>query len=157
VIGVNAQIESDTGGNVGLGFAIPSETVREVASELIADGEVEHAYLGVQITSLPAAVSQELGGPERPTVEVTRVVEAGPAARAGLRGADDTVTVDGEEYPAGGDLIVEVGGEPVQTAADLQAAISSRQPGTEVELTIVRDGSEQTLTVELGEQPETSS
>jgi S1-C subfamily serine protease len=153
VIGVNAQIETGSGGNVGLGFAIPGDTVRSVVGQLLAGGEVEHAYLGVEIATIPTAVAEELGGPATSAVEITRVVSGGPAADAGLLAATGTTTVDGESYPSGGDLVIAVDGEVVGSAEELQAAISTKKPGDETELTIYRDGSSRTVTVTLGSRP----
>jgi S1-C subfamily serine protease len=153
VIGVSAQIESESGGNVGLGFAIPSSTVRAVVSQLVSGDEVEHAYLGVEIATVPAEVAEALGAPAQTAVEITRVVSGSPAARAGLRAATETETVDGQSYPSGGDLVTAVDGERVESSAELQAAISAGEPGDEVKLTIYRDGSRQTVTVTLGSRP----
>jgi S1-C subfamily serine protease len=153
VIGVNAQIESDNGGNVGLGFAIPGDTVRSVASQLISGQDVDHAYLGVQITEVPADVVQEAGGPDRAAAAVTSVSPGSPADEAGLQAATASGGADGQGYPSGGDLIVAVDGEAVESAAELQAAIAAGQPGESVTLTVVRDGSERQVEVVLGSRP----
>jgi S1-C subfamily serine protease len=153
VVGVNAQIESDSGGNVGLGFAIPSDTVRPVVTQLVAGDEVEHAYLGVQITDIPAAVAEELGGTDQAAAAVTSVSAGSPADDAGLQAATETETVDGESYPSGGDLITAIDGEPVGSAAELQSAIAGKQPGDAVTLTVWRDGSRRQVEVTLGSRP----
>ena len=143
VVGVNAQIESGNGGNVGLGFAVPGSTVRSVASQLVKGEQVEHAYLGVQIETVPANVAEELGGPERSAVAITEVTPGSPAAKAGLRAGDGAART----------LVTAVDGKPVESAADLQAAIAAKESGDEVELTVVRDGSERSLSVMLGSRP----
>jgi S1-C subfamily serine protease len=141
VIGVNAQIESESGGSDGVGFAIPSNTVRSIVKQLIATGEVEHAYLGIRMTQLPDAVA------------VTEVIPGTPAEKAGIRPATGTTLVDGQEQPTGGDVVVEFDGEKVTSAVALQSAVDARQPGDTVPITVVRDGSRRTLEVTLGVRP----
>jgi len=141
VIGVDAQIESESGGSDGVGFAIPSNTVGSIVRQLIATGEVEHAYLGIRMTVVPGGVA------------VTNVLAATPAQAAGLHAATGTEVVDGQERPTGGDVIVSFDGEDVTSAAALQSAVDAHRPGDTVSLTIVRDGSRRTLDVELGVRP----
>jgi putative serine protease PepD len=128
VIGVNSQIESQSGGNDGVGFAVPSNTVKRVAEALIADGEIEHAYLGVA-TEEP----QNADG-----AGIAEVRTGTPADEAGLEAGDIVTAVDGEE---------------VTSADELRQAIDSHQPGDEVELTVERDGETETVTVTLGTRP----
>jgi putative serine protease PepD len=128
VVGVNAQIESESGGNVGVGFAVPSNTVKRIADALIADGAVEHAYLGVSLDSTD----------EEPGAHVTDVRSGTPAEDAGLRA---------------GDVITAAGGETVADADDLRRLIDSRSPGDELELTVARGDETVTLDVELGTRP----
>jgi len=124
VIGVTAQIESDSGGNDGVGFAIPSNTVKTVADQLIAGGTVQHAFLGVS----PSTVAGQ-------GVRATTVESGSAAAKAGLKN---------------GDLITAVDGTSTQTAASLRAAISAHKPGDHVTLTVVRSGQTKKVTVTLG-------
>jgi S1-C subfamily serine protease len=151
VIGVNAQIESESGGNDGVGFAIPSNTVRSIVSQLVQTGEVEHAYLGVTVQEIPASVAEELDLVEG--VALTEVRGETPAARAGLRAASGSRLVDGQSYPTGGDVITALDGEKVTSAAELQSAIDARRPGDTVSLTFVRDGDSRTVQVELASRP----
>jgi S1-C subfamily serine protease len=141
VIGVNAQIESDSGGSDGVGFAIPSNTVRSIARQLIDSGEVRHAYLGITMVAVPGGVA------------VTQVRGDTPAQEAGLRAATGTETVAGQERPTGGDVIVEFGGRDVTSAAGLQSAVDALRPGDEVSITILRDGKRRTLVVTLAARP----
>jgi putative serine protease PepD len=141
VIGVNAQIESESGGSDGVGFAIPSNTVRSIVRQLIATGEVEHAYLGIRMEQVPDGVA------------VTEVLPGTPAEKAGLRPATETTIVDGQEQPSGGDVVVEFDGEKVTSAVALQSAVDARRPGDTVPITVVRDGSRRTLEVTLGVRP----
>ena len=151
VIGVNSQIESDSGGNVGIGFAVPSNTVEEIASQLISGGKVEHAYLGVGIESIPAAAAEELELQEG--AAVVRVSPGTPAADAGLRASSDSRVVDGQVYPTGGDVITEVDGERVRDADELRQAIDAHRPGDTVELTVLRDGEQESVEVTLEARP----
>jgi putative serine protease PepD len=151
VVGINSQIQSDTGGNDGIGFAVPSNTVKSVVSQILATGKVEHAYLGVGIATISQQLSSELGLPAG--VEVTQVTEGGPAARAGLRAADTTANVAGQQFPTGGDVITAVDGQKVSTSDELQSAIGGKKPGDQVTITYSRDGSEHTVQVTLGTRP----
>ena len=127
MIGVNSQIESQSGGNVGIGFAVPSNTVGKIADALITDGSVEHAYLGVL---------EDNDGAEGATLGV-RVGHA-PAAEAGLEQ---------------GDVVTELDGESVESADELRGLVDSKSPGDAVELTIERDGDTQSVDVTLGTRP----
>jgi S1-C subfamily serine protease len=141
VIGVNAQIESDSGGSDGVGFAIPSNTVRSIARRLIDSGEVRHAYLGITMVAVPGGVA------------VTEVQIGTPAERAGLRAATGTRTVDGQEAPSGGDVITAFAGHAVDSTAALQSAVDAKRPGDKVSITILRDGTRRTIDVTLAVQP----
>jgi putative serine protease PepD len=141
VIGVNAQIESESGGSDGVGFAIPSTTVRAIVHQLIANGKVEHAYLGIRMTPIAGGVA------------VTQVLPGTPAAEAGLMAATGTTDVDGQQQPSGGDVVVEFDGEKVTSAVALQSAVDAHRPGDKVVITIRRDGSLHTIEVTLGVRP----
>jgi putative serine protease PepD len=127
VVGMNSQIASESGGNDGVGYAVPIEAVVSVASELLADGEVEHAYLGVQI-----------GDAEDGGAQVADVVQGGPADDAGLRA---------------GDVIVRANGEEIADGDALRAAVAESEPGDELELQVRRGDETETITVELGTRP----
>ena len=124
VIGINSQIESSSGGNIGIGFAVPSNTVHNVVSQLIASGRATHPFLGVKL-------ADAAGGGAR----IESVSSGSPAARAGLRG---------------GDVVTAAGGSNVASADDLVSAIESRRPGDTVTLTVRRGSGTQTVTVTLG-------
>ena len=153
VVGVNAQIETETGGNVGIGFAIPINTVKEVVSQLIDEGKVEHAYLGVEMATIDENLAQTFNLPVDEGALVQRVHEGSPAARAGLQGGKTNVVVDGESYLLGGDVIVKADGQDVTSSDDLGEIVASKQPGDQLELEINRDGETQTITVTLGRRP----
>jgi putative serine protease PepD len=151
VIGVNAQIESDSGGNDGVGFAIPSNTVRSIVSQLVETGEVEHAYLGVGVQEIPASVAEELDLAEG--VALTEVRTDTPAERAGLRASTGSRLVDGQSYPIGGDVITAVDGEDVTSSEELQSMIDAKRPGETISITYVRDGDSRTVRVQLASRP----
>ena len=151
VVGVNAQISSESGGNDGVGFAIPSNTVDTIVSQILADGDVEHAYLGVGVATIPESATGELDSAAG--VALTEVRQDTPAAEAGLRAGTGTTTIDGRQYPTGGDVVTEVDGEAVETAEDLQRAIDAHKPGDTITLTVVRDGDTRTVDVTLDSRP----
>ena len=127
VIGVNSQIESDSGGNDGVGFAVPSNTVGKIADALISDGSVEHAYLGV--------ATEDASGSGARLAEV----RAGtPAAAADLQS---------------GDVVTKFDGESIASADELRRLVDAKSPGDRVGLTIQRDGKTRTVNVTLGSRP----
>ena len=151
VIGVNAQIRSESGGNDGVGFSIPSNTVKEIAGRLISGGVVEHAYLGVASATIDSAAADALDLPRG--AMVTEVKPATPAAKAALKAATGTRTVQGESYPTGGDVITEVDGQAVEGADALRRVIDSHRPGDKVKLTVERDGNSRAVEVTLAKRP----
>ena len=151
VIGVTAQIDSESGGNDGVGFAIPSNTVRSIVSQLIGGGSVQRASLGVHIQTIPSDAASALNVPAG--VELTSVVSGSPAAKAGLEGSTGSQVVNGQSYVTGGDVITQVDGHAVTSADTLQTEIAGRKPGSKVTLTIVRNGATKTVTVTLGTRP----
>ena len=155
VIGVNAQIETGgtTEGNVGIGFAIPINTVRDVVAQLIKHGKVEHAFLGIEGKTLTSPIAHLFHLPVTSGVLVASVRPGTGAARAGLKPATDQVTVQGESWPAGGDVIVKVDGEPIGSVERLIDVIASKKPGDKIDVEVVRGTSHQTLTINLGRQP----
>jgi len=153
VIGINSQIAGGEG-NVGIGFAVPINTAREIAQQLVDDGEVQHAFLGVSGTDLTSEIADVLNLDRDGGALVQSVVPGSPADEAGLEAGDAEVTVGGQPFQAGGDLIVAVDGEPVATMTDVIAAVDSKQPGEAVELTLLRNGEERSVEVELTERPE---
>ena len=155
VIGVNSQIEAaGGGGNVGIGFAVPINTAREVAEQLIADGEVQHAFLGVSGTDVTPEIADALNLDVDSGALVQSVVPDSPADAAGIEVGDAEATIAGQPLRLGGDLIVAADGAPVADMADVIGAVDAKQPGDEIELTLLREGDERTVTVELAERPD---
>jgi serine protease Do len=139
IIGINvAYLPPSETGAVNIGFAIPSDTVISVADQLIETGEVSSAYLGVGTTDLSPEDAERFGLPVESGAIVEQVEPGSGADAAGVRR---------------GDIIVRLGSDPIENAGDLFGALRDYQPGDTVELTVVRDGEEQTLDVTLGERP----
>jgi len=153
VIGVNSQIRSDSGGSDGVGFAIPSNTVKSIADTLIGNGKVEHAYLGVSVQQISGSVADQLNLVAG--VEVATVKSGTPAAKAGLKGSNGKKTVDGQQYPTGGDVITAIDGQKVTSSEDVQQTIDAHQPGDTVKITYWRDGDSHTVSVKLATRPTT--
>jgi putative serine protease PepD len=128
VIGINAQIESNSNDNAGVGFAIPIDSVKSVADTIISGGTVQHAYAGVSIGD----TSDDTGA------QVSRVVSGSPADKAGLQA---------------GDVITAVDGKSISTADDLTALVNTYKPGDTAKLTVNRNGSTKTLTITFGQRP----
>jgi S1-C subfamily serine protease len=155
VIGVNAQIETETGGNVGIGFAIPIDTVTEVVAQLIEDGRVEHAYIGIEMATVTEELAASVRLPADSGVLIQVVRPGSPAEEAGLRGGTTQVVVDGESYFVGGDIITRADGRMVESAERLRSVVTSKQPGDELALEIQREDETTEVTVKLGRQPST--
>ncbi len=156
VIGVNSQIETGGNaaeGNVGIGFAIPSNTVRSVVAQILEHGKVEHPYIGITLQEIDETIARTFHLPVSSGLLVGTVFPGTGAAKAGLRGGDTQVTVAGTDYQMGGDIIVAADGKPVRTTEDLRDAISSRKPGDKVRLEIYRGSKKRTVVVTLGRQP----
>ena len=156
VIGVNAQIETGGGqsqGNVGIGFAIPINTVKDVVAELIKNGKVEHAFLGIEGKTLQANIGRLFHLPVSSGVLVASVRPGTGAAKAGLKAATSQVTVEGETWPAGGDVIVQADGQPIPTIERLVNLIATKKPGDSIDLGVVRGTKRIHLNVKLGRQP----
>jgi len=159
VIGVNAAISTgNTGeqGNVGIGFAIPINTVKDVAEQLIKTGKVQHPYLGVDVTAVSPAFAHLFNLPLSHGLLVEKVYPGSGAAKAGLRGGSTGVVVEGESYAVGGDVIVSIDGIPATTESRLRDIINSKKPGDTVRLVVYRGGSNLDLDVQLGQLPATT-
>ena len=153
VIGVNSQISSETGGNVGIGFAVPVNTVKEVVSQIKESGKVEHAYLGVQMQEITPELAETVNVPLDEGVMIVGVVEGSPADEARLQGGDEQVIVGGRSYVLGGDIVTRADGQPVTSPDDLRSMIMEKSPGDSMTLDIQRGQSPRTVIVTLGQQP----
>jgi 2-alkenal reductase len=153
VVGVNAQIESTTGTNSGVGFAIPSDVVRLVVPSLIEEGVYAWPWLGVSGTDVSLLVQEANDLQTQDGAYIIEVVENGPAAEAGLQVSTGRRQISGQTMYVGGDVILEVNGEAIDDFTDLLTTVAFRQPGDTVQLTILRDGGQRQVTVELAERP----
>jgi S1-C subfamily serine protease len=154
VVGINQQIETDSGANDGVGFAVPISAIERSVEQLREKGHAEYAYIGVSSQALYPQLAQKLGIDSEFGALVAHVVAGGPADEAGLRGADDTIQFQAAEYETGGDLIVEVEGHDVVQPDALERAVGEKRPGEKLELTILRDNKRKTIEVTLGKRPE---
>jgi putative serine protease PepD len=127
VIGINAQIESDSGGNDGVGFAISSDAAKSVANTLISGGKVQHAYLGIRVADASSSGAQ-----------ITSVVSGSPADKDGLKA---------------GDVITAIDGTAITTADDLTAQVGAHRPSDVITVTVNRNGSSKDIKVTLGVRP----
>jgi S1-C subfamily serine protease len=155
VVGVNAQIQGGTvDANVGIGFAISSDTARSVARQLIAGGHAQHAWLGVEVETIDPDVARIVRGLPTQGVVVARVVKGSPAASAGLAAATRRVTVDGVTALVGGDAIVALDGKSVTSSTQLAGDVALHKPGDRLQLDVVRGGVRRTVEVTLRNLPD---
>lgn len=154
VIGINSQIQTGgSGGNVGIGFAIPINTARDVVRQLQATGEVKHAFLGISGGSITSDLARAVNLPVEEGVLVMEVVKGGPADKAGIEGGTTSATIEGAEIRLGGDIITKVDGKPISAMDEVVNLVNSAKPGDTLEVTVLRDGSTETVTVTLGDRP----
>jgi S1-C subfamily serine protease len=160
VVGVNSQIISPSQASAGIGFAVSANTVARVVSALITEGRYPHPSLGVSLLPFGpegAKVLREAGMdvPVEQGLLVAEVTPGGPAATAGIRAGDRQVAVGNVRIPVGGDIIIAINGEPVTDFQTLNVYLEAQtQVGDRVKVTVVRDGQQTTVEVELGERPE---
>jgi Do/DeqQ family serine protease len=140
VVGVNTAIFSPSGGNVGIGFAVPSNLAKRVVADLRDDGKVERGWLGVSLQPLDAELAAAVGLAEPRGALVAAVEPGSPAARGGLRA---------------GDVVLEAGGRPVRNPRDLASAVAEAKPGATIALAVSRDGKRTEQRIALGEVPNT--
>jgi S1-C subfamily serine protease len=155
VVGINDQIDSGgtVDGNVGIGFAIASNTAKAIVPQLLAHGRAPHAWLGIDVAPINAAISKVVHGLPDHGALIVRVVPGSPAARAGLEAGTKPVTVDGESLLVGGDAIVAVDGKSIDTPEELANAVRSHAPSDELRMQVTRSGRERTVAVKLGNAP----
>jgi S1-C subfamily serine protease len=157
VIGVNQQIETNSGANDGVGFAVPVSAIKHSIAQLREDGDAEYAYIGVSSQPLYPQLARKLGLGTDFGGLVSEVVAGGPAEEAGIEGGDDKLRFQAAQYRTGGDVILQVDGKDIVGTDDLPRAIASRRPGDVVTVTILRDGEREQVKVTLGQRPDSSS
>jgi S1-C subfamily serine protease len=156
VIGINAQIRSESGDSEGVGFAIPINAARRSMKQLIEKGRVAYAYVGVTAGTLTPTLADRFDYPVDRGAVVESIASGSPGLRAGFRCGRETETFRGLEFKSGGDVIVAIDGRPVKSADDLVRIVSERlEPGQRSTFEVVRDGERKSIAVKLGERPKT--
>ena len=150
VIGLNQQINTTSGGNEGVGYAVPIDLALRSLEQLRDDGTVDYAFIGVTTQPLYPQLAEKLGLDVDTGALVAKVTNGGPADDAGIEGSDTTIDFQGQEIEAGGDVIVAVNGETIVGEADLPRLVSRLDPGEEATLEVIRDGEREEISVTLG-------
>jgi S1-C subfamily serine protease len=155
VIGVNAQIVSQSNSSSGVGFAIPVSIVKRVAPALIKDGHYTYAWLGISGTSLTLDLNEAMNlSADQRGVLVQDVTQGGPAEKAGVQTGQNQATVNGRQVTTGGDVIIAADGQPVTGMDDvIDYLFNNKQPGDKMTLTVLRDGQQEDIQLTLGERP----
>jgi putative serine protease PepD len=156
VIGVNTQIETGTtsaSGNVGIGFAVPSNTVKDVVAQILRTGRVDHAYLGIRGQEINADLVEKYNLPTKTGILIESVATGSGADKAGLESGETQVVVAGETYTVGGDIIVAVEGKKILSIDQLRDAIAAHKPGEKIKVEIYRGAKKTSVSVTLGRQP----
>jgi S1-C subfamily serine protease len=154
VIGINQQIQTESGSNSGVGFAIPISVVKRSVDQLEKDGKVEYAYIGVSTQALYPQLAEKLGLDADYGGLIAEVVPGGPADEAGLDGGNDKIHFQGFPVTTGGDVILSVYGHKVLRPEDLARSISAFRPGDRVTLEVLHDGDREAVEVTLGKRPD---
>jgi S1-C subfamily serine protease len=155
VIGINAQIRSESGNAEGVGFAVPINSAKRSMEQLKQTGKVRYAWLGVSTQTLTAKLAEHFGYPRAEGAAVQTVVDGSPAAKAGLKAGSSERVFTGIRFRPGGDLIVAIDGAPVRSAEDVVRAIAERLfPGQTAHLTVLRGTKRVAIPVVLGERPQ---
>jgi S1-C subfamily serine protease len=160
VIGVTSQISTGTTGeqgNVGIGFAIPINIVRNVAAQIIKSGKVDHAFLGVSTVAVTPSIAKLFNLPTQAGLMVTSVDKGSGADHAGIKPGKTNVVVQGMTYALGGDIIITADHERVTSLDELRAVIARHKPGEKIALELYRHGQKKTVTVKLGNAPESAN
>ncbi len=143
VVGVNQQINTTSGGNEGVGFAVPANLVQRSIDDLRDDGKAEYAFIGVQSVPLYPQLADQLDVAAPTGSLITTVNENSPAESAGLQGAgDETIQFQGQPIEVGGDVIVSINGERLVGESDLSRLITEARPGDKIEVEVIHDGGE---------------
>jgi S1-C subfamily serine protease len=154
VIGVTSQIQTGSNdansGNVGIGFAIPINTVKDVASQIISSGQARHAFLGISTAAVTSQLAQTFNLPTDHGLLVQDVTAGSAADKAGIKAGTTSVVVNGESYMVGGDIITKVDGKPITSSQQLFYIVLGKQPGDKLTLQLMHKNQTRTVTVTLG-------
>jgi S1-C subfamily serine protease len=154
VIGINAQIRSETGNAEGVGFAVPINAARRSMEQLVANGKVAYAYVGITSEDLTPGIARRFGYPVRYGAVITSVRPGSPGASAGLRGGSDQRDFNGDSFVFGGDVLVSVNGRSVRSSTDVVRIVAGLRPGTSATFSFFRDGKRRQVDVRLAERPQ---
>jgi S1-C subfamily serine protease len=154
VLGINEQIETSSGSNSGVGFAVPVSAIKRSVAQLEENGEAEYAYIGVAIQEIYPQLADKLDLDTDHGGLLSEVVPGGPADKAGLEGGSDRLTFQAVPYETGGDVILSVDGHPVVRPEDLAHYISAHLPGQTVHLLVLHDGDRERVNVTLDKRPQ---
>ena len=154
VLGINSQIQSTSGGGEGVGYAVPSDTVRRVLADLRKQGRADYAFLGVTTTRIYPQLARRFDIPVTRGAWVQAVVDGGPADDAGLKAGSRRERFQARPVRVGGDVITAVAGRPIKKDSDVGIVLQRFEPGDRIKLEIIRNGRRRDIEVELGERPE---
>jgi len=157
VVGINQQIETNSGANDGVGFAVPVSAIKRSIAQLREDGTAEYAYMGVSSQALYPQLARKLGLDTTFGGLISEVVSGGPAEQAGLEGSDEKLRFQAGQYRTGGDVILQIDGQDVVEENDLARIIAAHKPGDRVSLTVLHDDQREKVELTLGERPDSPS
>jgi S1-C subfamily serine protease len=153
VIGINSAIYTPSGTTAGIGFAIPINTAKRIARDLITDGRVHQAFIGVETIPINESFAEALGLPAQEGLLVQTTTRGGPAAEAGIKGGDRVAQAGMRRFYIGGDVITAIDGQKVTTQLDVNLVLNKKRPGDEVRVSLFRGGKKMDVEVKLGERP----
>jgi S1-C subfamily serine protease len=154
VVGINQQIETNSGANDGVGFAVPISAIKHSIAQLRENGSAEYAYIGVSSQPLYPQLARKLGLDTDFGGLVSEVVPGGPAAEAGIEGGEGKLTFQAARYRVGGDVILEVDGQKIVGPDDLAKVTAGHEPGDVVTVTVLRNGRRKDIELTLGKRPD---
>jgi len=153
VIGINSAIYTPSGTTAGIGFAIPINTAKRIAHDLITDGRVHQAFLGVETIPINESFAEALGLPAQEGLLVQTTTRGGPAAEAGIRGGDRVAQAGMRRFYVGGDVLTAIDGHKITSRVDVDLMLNKKRPGDDVTVTLFRGGKKMDVKVKLGERP----
>jgi len=153
VIGINSAIYTPSGTTAGIGFAIPINTAKRIAHDLITDGRVHQAFLGVETIPINESFAEALGLPAQEGLLVQTTTRGGPAAEAGIHGGDRVAQAGMRRFYVGGDVLTAIDGQKIASRVDVDLMLNKKRPGDEVTVTLFRGGKKIDVKVKLGERP----
>jgi S1-C subfamily serine protease len=157
VVGINQQIETNSGANDGVGFAVPVSAIKRSVAQLREDGTAEYAYMGVSSQALYPQLARKLGLDTTFGGLIAEVVPGGPAEKAGLQGGNGKLRFQAAQYRTGGDVILQIDGQNIVEENDLARVIAAHKPGDKVTLTVLHDDQREKVELTLGKRPDKPS